>query len=88
MILIYCNRCGIYGDLTYNTKRNLLGAISVTGKIAYHLFTVNTNCSNLKDSAKLIRKSKWHPQYKNDDCKNYFLLSYFLKSNNNDFMNR
>ena len=54
-----------YGDLTYNPKRNLLGAISLNRKIAYHLFTVDTNCANIKESVKLIRKSKWHPQYHN-----------------------
>ena len=40
------------GDLTYNTKRNLLGAISLNGKTAYHLFTVDTNCTNIKESDK------------------------------------
>ena len=58
-----------FGDLTYNTKRNLLGAISVSGKIAYHLFSVDANCSTLQESVKLIRKSKWnswHSQYDYD----------------------
>ena len=58
-----------YGDLTYNTKRNLLGAISLNKKIAYHLFTVDTNSANIKESVKLIRKSKWHSQYHNDSGK-------------------
>ena len=63
-----------YGDLTYNTRRNLLGAISVGGKITYHLFSVNTNCVNVKESIKLMRKSKWHSQYSNEESKFNILL--------------
>ena len=63
-----------YGDLAYNAKRNLLGAISVSEKIAYHLFTVDTNSVNIKESVKLIRKSKWHSQYGNAECKFDILL--------------
>ena len=51
------------GEITYNTKRNLLGAISTCRKIAYHLFFVDANCSNIKESIKLVRKSKWYSQY-------------------------
>ena len=58
-----------FGDLTYNTKRNLLGAISLSGKIAHHLFSVDTDCVNTKESVKLLRKSKWHSQYTNERCK-------------------
>ena len=54
-----------WGDLTYNTKRNLLGAISLSGRISYHLFFVDTTCLNIKESIKLLRKSKWDPKYAN-----------------------
>ena len=54
-----------HGDFTYNTKRNLLGAISLSGKIAYHIFTVDANCPKIKESVRLTRKSKWHSQYDN-----------------------
>ena len=43
-----------FGDLTYNTKRDYFGAISVGGKISYHLFSVNTNALNTKEAIKLI----------------------------------
>ena len=72
-----------FGDLTYNSKRNLLGAISVSGKIAYHLFFVDTNCLNIKKSVKLIRKSKWHLQYGTVQLK-VNLISYFYKFIEND----
>lgn len=50
-----------FGDVTYNARRNILGAISVTGKIGYHLFNIAT--SKTDETVKLIRKSKWHPQF-------------------------
>ena len=31
-----------YGDVTYNPRRNFLGAICVGGKIAYHLYNFGT----------------------------------------------
>ena len=62
------------GDITYNTKRNLLGAISLNKKIAYHLFTVDAICLNLKECVKLTRKSKWHSQYSNKEGKFIILL--------------
>ncbi len=51
------------GDVTYNPRRGILGAIPVAGRIAYHLFTINTGASNTKEIVKLNRKSKWHSQY-------------------------
>ena len=69
-----------WGDLTYNKKRNLLGAISVSGKIAYHLFTVDANYINIKECVKLIRKSKWHSQYGSPISKfNIFYAMNLLK---------
>ena len=62
-----------FGDLTYNTKRDYFGAVNVGGKIAYHLFSANTNALNTKEAIKLIRKSKWHPQYGTQTGK---LISY------------
>ena len=51
------------GDVTYSTKRYLFGAISVQDKATYHLFSVDANASNLKDTIRLSRKSKWQPQH-------------------------
>ena len=67
-----------YGDFTYNTKRNLLGAISLGGKIAYHLFSVDPNPVNPKESIKLIRKSKWHLQYSDKRSKFNILLALII----------
>lgn len=52
-----------YGDITYNSRRGILGTISVSGKISYHLYTIDTNPSQMNNSVKLCRKSKWHPEY-------------------------
>ena len=53
------------GDITYNSRRSILGAVPLERKISYHLFTVDPNASKTKDIVKLIRKSKWHSQYSN-----------------------
>ncbi len=52
-----------HGDVTYNSRRSILGAIPVTGRIAYHLFAIDTSASNAGGIVKLNRKSKWHSQY-------------------------
>ena len=57
------------GDLTYNPKRNLLGAISLSRKLAYHLFTVDTDYISIKEPIQLVRKSKWHLQHSNEGGK-------------------
>ena len=51
------------GDITYNSRRGILGAVPLYGKISYHLSNVNSNASKPKDIVKLIRKSKWHSQH-------------------------
>ena len=51
------------GDITYNSRRRILGAVPIYGKISYHLFNVDSNASKTKEIVKLIRKSKWHSQY-------------------------
>ena len=50
-----------YGDVTYNSRRGMLGAISVGQKTAYHLYNVTTGKTG--NTVKLIRKSRWHTQY-------------------------
>lgn len=47
-----------FGDVSYNTQRNILGALPVTGKIAYHLY--NNGWSDHKPCIELLKKSKWH----------------------------
>lgn len=52
------------GDVTYNSRRGLLGAISLNGKIAYHLYNIEfISAQKSGYSGKLLRKSKWHSQY-------------------------
>mgnify|MGYP000947881788 CR=1 FL=1 len=50
------------GDITYNSRRSILGAVPIISKISYHLFNVDSNAFKTKDIVKLIRKSKWHSQ--------------------------
>ena len=49
------------GDVTYNPRRNLLGAMCVGEKTAYHLYNFDTSKSD--GIVKLFRKSGWHSQY-------------------------
>ena len=53
------------GDITYNSRRGILGAVPLKEKISYHLFNVDSHASKTKDIVKLIRKSKWHSQHSN-----------------------
>ena len=55
-----------YGDLTYNTRRNVLGAIPLTGKIAYHLWIIEYSGQRSNYDIKLLRKSRWPVQHKVD----------------------
>ena len=55
--LIICLVTG-HGDVTYNPRRGILGAISVGGKISYHLY--NFAMGKTGDVVKLVRKSQWH----------------------------
>ena len=42
-----------------------MGALSVAGKIAYHLYNFSTSKSG--NIVKLIRKSRWHSQCGTED---------------------
>ena len=48
--------------MTYNTRRNLLGAISVPTKVAYHLYGVDYSGKKSNESVKLLKKARWHSQ--------------------------
>lgn len=48
-----------HGDVTYNSKRGILGAISSELKTAYHLFDINPSASNPEEIVKLARPAKW-----------------------------
>ena len=50
------------GDIAYNARRKILGALPVRGKTLYHLFTVDTSTLSDGGAVKLCQKSKWHSQ--------------------------
>ena len=49
------------GDVSYNPRRTILGAMGFGGKIAYQLYNLDTWKSD--GIVKLNRKSRWHSQY-------------------------
>ena len=51
-----------YGDVTYNSRRKILGVIPLEDEVAYHLFNVDPYTSNTGDTVKLYRKTKWPSQ--------------------------
>lgn len=51
------------GDVAYNSRRGILSAIPLGGKVAYHLFKIDSYPSKIDDTVKLCRKSKRHSQY-------------------------
>ena len=51
------------GDVTYNSRRNMLGGICLGGGVAYHLWNIDANASRVDDIVKLSRRSRWHWQY-------------------------
>ena len=61
------------GDVTYNPRRNILGAIPVRRKVAYHLYDVAAGKTG--NIVKLIRKSKWHSQYRDESIYNFFPIT-------------
>lgn len=56
-----------YGDLAYNSRRNLLASLPLQGKIAYHLHEIGYSGKNFSNSVNLLRKSKWHFQHDVDN---------------------
>ena len=65
--------------MTYNTKQNLLVAISVRDKTAYHLLSIDVDYSDT-NKVKLIRRSRWHSQYSDEWSKLKLQLNYLLTS--------
>ena len=60
---IYFSLVASDGDVTFNARRNILGSISLGGKIAYHLHSIEYSGQKGGYSAQLLRKSKWQAQY-------------------------
>lgn len=50
------------GDVTYNSRRGILGTIPCTRKMGFHLFSVGYSGQKGNYSVKLLKKSKWHSQ--------------------------
>jgi hypothetical protein len=61
------------GFVSYNSRRNILGAITLLGKIGYHLFECGYDNQKSIYSVKLLRKSKWPSQFSIDQGNYYFL---------------
>lgn len=72
-----------FGDVTYNSRRNILGAIGLNGKISYHLFGIQHNGYEDSCTVKLLRKAKWHSQYSST-----FSANFTSSSSPNDFATR
>ena len=54
-----------HGDVTYNSRKSILGAIPVGGKLVYHFYNFTTKKTD--NIVKLTRKSKWHTQYSTNE---------------------
>lgn len=57
------------GDVTFNARRKILCSISLRGKVAYHLHSVGYSQKTGRESVQLLRKSRWHAQYKDVEGK-------------------
>lgn len=55
------------GGVSYNSKRNLLGGVSLQGEISYHLWQIDNEATITQDIVKLNRKSKWKSENKIED---------------------
>ena len=61
-----------FGDITYNSRRSIFGAMPIKGKIEYHLFSVDIYPSKIQDMVRLCRKSKWHSQHRTSESRKLF----------------
>ena len=66
------------GDVTYNSRRSLLCAISQPGQTAFHIYSVEKH-----SCIKLLKKSRWNPQY--CSCKCYFIQNRYSLNLTIDF---
>ena len=61
--------------MAYNSRRGILGAMSVAGKTAYQLFDIEYTFGQKGNySVRPLRKSKWHWQYSDEEGIYFFLL--------------
>lgn len=52
------------GDVSYNSRRGILSAIPVAGKVAYHIFNIEYSRQKKTNyNVKLLKKAKWHLQH-------------------------
>ena len=63
------------GDVTYNPRRGILGAIPVWGKTAYHLYSFSSDKAG--NIVKPIRKSRWLFEFSSE----WGIATDFLSSN-------
>lgn len=83
-----------WGDMTYNSRRNILAAISVAQEISYHLFKIDTSATRAGQIARLYRKAQWHSQYSTLEgtthslCYLSLLFSYDFIARESDYQPR
>ena len=65
------------GGVAYNSRRNLLAAVSLQGKIAYHLWKIGYSGQKNKSDVTLLKKEKWHPHYGTDGCNRLINFSLY-----------
>ena len=70
------------GDVAYNPRRNILGALSLEGQIAYHLFSIDTHPLVVDQTVKLLRKTNFPSQSQSNLIEDLFVrkISFLLFS--------
>lgn len=53
--------------MSYNSRRNILGAVPLAGEMAYHLWNVGYSTKKSGYSVNLIKKAKWPALYSIDE---------------------
>ena len=70
--------------MAYNSRRNIFGAISLTGETPYHLYNIGYSSQKSGYSVKLLKQSKWQSRnsaaYGGIQCFFFVKLSIFRLS--------
>ena len=51
------------GDVSYNSRRNILGVVANSEEMAHYLFKIGSNTLKVDELAKLCRKAKRYSQH-------------------------
>lgn len=55
-----------FGDVAYNSRRGILGAVAAEREIGLHLWNIGYCGQKSNFEVKLLKQMKWHPEY-NDE---------------------